>query len=581
LATTSKHEERKLNQEIASFCKHVAGSCQITAACLCSNYASSLATSRTATQVLLVVKDFQPRLMNYAKAFGTSSLSVLAVDKWIFERDVDRGILGEALAGGLIFPYKPLVNGEYLHVHEVALKKRLILELLQNLVLDFPELSYEFYVKPKYFMYQTLLTRARLFPPMLDSLSGLIRQEKNLHQTLRGFVEALNELREGGIIRFSGDYVTLSKQFIDKAQGRRATFKSLLRTGHRALFASLIGMLPQMMNALSHNKEPLLNLRRILSQRRGAELPIEDPDAYVYVKTASGLAPLANRVDITSLSRKILCASTGSQVTVSSIGGILNDVYLVRVGVQGGERRLVVKRFRDWSNFKWFPLTLWSVGTKTFAVLGSSRLEREYAINRLLRSYDFAAPEVLFVSPHERLIFMEYIPGEDLSRVVKKVVDARDGSELSRNLELIKRAGSLLGKVHSLGITLGDAKPENILADTEGVLYLTDLEQAGRNGDKSWDIAEFLYYAGHDISPFANARRVGLMARTFIIGYLQAGGNPKTVKDAGKPKYTKVFSIFTFPHTMLELSSVCKRADMLKEKKGEIEPHRVDGRPFR
>ena len=565
MVQSSKRQDERLTEEILSFSRHIAGSCQISAACLCSHYASSLASSRTATQVLLVIEDFQPRLMNYAKALGTSTLSVLAVDKWVFERDVDRGLLGEALAGGLIFPYKILVNGEYLHLQEVTLKGRLIMELLQNLVLDFPELSYEFYIKPEYFMYETLLTRARLFPPMLGSLSSLVKEERSVRQTLQGFLEALKKLEEEGVVSFSGGYVRISKEFVDKARGRKVRFTSLFKTGHRALFASMLGMLPQIMNVLSQNRESLFNLQRVFHEGGRTELSIEDPENHVYVKTASGLVPLANRVDIAAFAKKILFAGMGAQVKVSSIGGILNDVYLVSAYVAGKERKVVVKRFRDWSNFKWFPLTLWSVGTRTFAVLGSSRLERECAINRLLHSKGFAVPEVLYVSPNERLIFLEYIVGEDLSKVVRRIADSKSERQLKEDLELIKKVGKLFAEVHASGVALGDTKPENILVDKKGELYLTDLEQAGRNGDRTWDIAEFLYYSGHDVSPFADAHRLEIIAKTFITGYLQAGGNAKTVKNAGNPKYTKVFSVFTFPHIMLILSNVCRKAGTLKE----------------
>ncbi len=558
------HEHERL-QDILSFSKHIAGSCQITAACLCSGYGSSLASSQTMSQVLLVIQDFQPRLMNYGKALGAGSLSVLAVDKWVFERDVDKGLLGEALAAGLIFPYEPLVNEEYLHIQETTLKKRLILELLQSLVLDFPELSYEFYIKPKYFMYETLLTRARLFPPMLESLANLVKNPKGLQQSLQGFLEALKELEQEEIISFSGEYVTLSKDFVDRARGKRTRFLNLFKTGQRALFASLLGILPQVINALSQNRDSRLNLQKIFAQNVKARSPIEDPEAYVYLKTARGFAPLTNRMGISSLSRRILSVDDDAQVTVKGIGGILNDVYVVSANVNGKEKKVVVKRFRDWSNFKWFPLTLWSVGTKTFAVLGSSRLERECAINHLLHSHGFAVPEILYVSPSERLIYMEYIVGEDLSIVVRRVAISKNDSELKKALDLIANAGDLFAKVHALGVALGDTKPENILVDERGKLYLTDLEQAGRNGDKAWDIAEFLYYAGHYISPFASTHRLELMAKAFMKSYLKAGGNVKTVKNAGNPKYTKVFSVFTFPHIMLTLSSMCRKADRLEK----------------
>jgi len=98
----------------------------------------------------------------------------------------------------------------------------------------------------------------------------------------------------------------------------------------------------------------------------------------------------------------------------------------------------------------------------------------------------------------------------------------------------------------------------------KGEIFLMDFEQASRNGDKVWDVAEFLYYAGHDIPPFVDLGVAEQIAEAFIRGYLEAGGAVETVKKAGSPKYTKVFSVFTFPHVMLALSGMCKKADRLK-----------------
>jgi hypothetical protein len=86
----------KLNEEIMRFAKHIAGSSRIVAACLFGDF-SKLTKPGTAAQVLLVLKDFQPRLMNYVKTVENNSLYILSVDKWVFERDVDKGLLGEAL----------------------------------------------------------------------------------------------------------------------------------------------------------------------------------------------------------------------------------------------------------------------------------------------------------------------------------------------------------------------------------------------------------------------------------------------------------------------------------------------------
>ncbi|MEM2446581.1 MAG: hypothetical protein QW734_07980, partial [Candidatus Bathyarchaeia archaeon] len=148
----------ELERQICDFCRQVANSSPITSICVCGGSAQFLSDeSRALLEVLLVVDGFKPRLMNYVKFFNARPAIVYTVDKWIFEKDVSFGFLGEAFAVHLIFPYIPLVNAEYLRAEEVKLKKRLILELLENLVLAFPELSREIRIKPEYFMYEAML----------------------------------------------------------------------------------------------------------------------------------------------------------------------------------------------------------------------------------------------------------------------------------------------------------------------------------------------------------------------------------------------------------------------------------------
>lgn len=562
----SGREEQELTEEILNFCRHVAGSYETAAACTCGHYTSWLTTGKMVVQVLLIIRDFPPRLMNYAKTLGSRNLSVIAVDRWVFERDVDRGFLGEALAGELIFPYSPLVNKEYLHVQEIRLKKRLVVELLQSLIMDFPELSYEFYIEPIYFVHEAMMTRARLFPPMLYALRTFFKENGEGHKgngTSQGFSEALRELEEENVVYFWKDYVRICKDFADGARSRKYRFANLFKTGQRALFTSLLSVFPQVLNALFQSRRSFVDFQRLILENTKAGSPIEDPESHVYVRTVSGFAPLANRMDIQVFARKVLAAGEDAQVEIRNIGGILNDVYLV--SVDGGRKRAVVKRFRDWSNFKWFPLTLWSLGTRTFSVLGRSRLEKECAINQLLQSKGFRVPRVLHVSPTERLVFMEYVEGEDMSRVIRRVAGSKRSGELRKDLELIERTGELFARVHALGVALGDTKPENILVGDKSEIYMTDFEQASRNGDKVWDVAEFLYYAGHDVSPFVSSSRLEAIAKAFIKGYLRSGGNARTVKSAANPKYTKVFSVFTFPHIMIALSNICRKAEKLEK----------------
>ena len=568
LVQGSARLDEKSTEEILRFCRHIAGSCQIEAICICGDYTLGLPAAKTTLQALVVIHDFQPRLMNYVKAMDGINVAVLAVDEWVFERDVDRGFLGEALAKGIVFPYTPVINKDYLRLQEVRLKKRLIIEILQSLVLDFPELSYEFHIKPEYFMYETVLTRVRLFPPMIYALASFIRESRtgeDVKRVLDGFLEALEELESKGDINYSNGYVTMSKDFVDKARNRKTRFTSLLRTGQRALFTSLLGVLPQVLTVLSQNKESFPNIQKVLDETARLGQQIEDPENHIFVPTGTGLAPLANRMDIKAFAKKVLAADKDADVRIESIGGILNDVYLVKTFSKGVEKKAVVKRFRDWSNFKWFPLTLWSVGTRTFAVLGNSRLERECAINRLLDSKGFAVPKVLYVSPNERLIFMEYVKGENFSNVIARIAASKLAIEAEKDLDIFERAGELFARVHALGVALGDTKPENLLVMKSGKILIMDFEQASRNGDKAWDVAEFLYYTGHEIPPFTEASRIEQIAESFVLGYLKAGGDTKVVKSAGGPKYTKVFSVFTFPHIMFILSNVCRKADKSRE----------------
>ena len=565
MAQKTNDVDAKLIKEVLSFCAHAVHPCEIVAACRRNDYAPILPATKRIPQVLIIVRNYQPKLMNLAKVIDGGNLSILAVDTWVFERDVDRGFLGEALAGALIFPYVALKNAEYLRSQEAILKKRLITELLQSLVRDFPELSYELHLKPEYFMYEAMLTRGRLFPPTLYAFANLTRNhdgQRSLAQVLDGFVEALKRLEEDGVIYYSKGYWRISKEFADKAKSLRLRFINLFKTGQRTMFAASLGIFPQILEALSQNREAVLKTQLSIDDLVIKDI-IEDPECYVYLPTATGLVPLANRMDIKAFARKALSADKDARVKIEKVGGILNDVYLVETSTKGKHKKAVIKRFRDWSNFKWFPLTLWSVGTRTFAVAGNSRLERECAMNHFLNSKGFAVPKLLNVSSNQRLAAMEYLEGEDLTKIVIRSV-TQSTAQARDALSLIEKVGQTLARVHSLDVALGDTKPENIFVGKTGEIYLMDFEQASRKGDVVWDIAEFLYYAGHDISPFTDAKKLRIFAETFIKGYLEAGGKIVDVKSAGAAKYTKVFSIFTYPHIIYALSNVCRKADRLK-----------------
>lgn len=563
-----KHINKNVSEQILDFCRHIAGSSEITATCLYGGYALGALETNKTIEALLVIRDFQPRLMNYVKVVDERNVVVFAVDKWVFERDVERGFLGEALAGALIFPYITLLNEHYLHVQEVKLKKRLVLELLENIVLSFSELSYEIHIEPQYFMYEAMLNRVRVFPPLAYSLSNFMHgseQKKKAEFVLRGYLEALKQLEAESEIKFSEGYVRIPKKFVEENRNPRVRLINISKSAPRALFTSLLAIFPQMLNFFSQNAEAFLKFQNSARKKeRDVARHLVDPQKYLYVPTAHGLVSLAEKIDIEAFARKVLSAGKGSKVEIEEIGGVLNDVYLIKTFSDSTEKKALVKRFKDWSSFKWFPLTLWSIGARTFAVLGRSRLERECAINELLLSQGFNVPRILFVSHNKRLLFMEYIEGESLDKAIKRIAKLRSEDEVEKELNVLMKTGEIFARIHAINVSLGDTKPENVIVDKNGEIYFLDFEQASRGGDKVWDIAEFLYYSGHYLPPFYGNRQAELIAKAFVGGYLKAGGNINFIKKAGKPKYTRVFSIFTFPPVMFTISNVCRNAEKLR-----------------
>ena len=554
-----------LNNQILEFCRHLAGSAQITAISLVDNHSVGTPNGKATLEIVLVIRDFQPRLMSYVKIVKGRSIIFFAVDQWIFERDVDRSFLGEAIAGTLIFPHTALCGEEYLHTQEIQLKKRLILELLENLVLSFPELSYRLHIKPQYFMYEVILNRVRIFPPLAYGLSNFINGEapkKEVELVFRGYLEALKQLEKEKKIALSDGYIIIPKKFVVESQNPKVRLTNISKNAPRTLFTSLFAAFPQLLNFFSQKTEALLKLQKF-TVKRDAVLArrFMDPQKYLFVPTAEGLVSLADRVDIDAFARKMLLNDEKAKIEFEPIGGVLNDVYLIKAYPNGVEKKVLVKRFKDWSGFKWFPLSMWSLGARTFAVLGRSRLARECAISEFLRCEGFNVPKILHVSHSERLIFMEYIEGEDLSNTIKRIATATSTKKVEKDLAKIAQVGEMFAQVHSLNVTLGDTKPENVIVDPNGKIYLLDFEQASHGGDKAWDVAVFLYYSGHYLQPLYSNGKAESITKAFVKGYLKGGGDTNTIKKAGNSKYTRVFSVFTMPSIMLAISNVCKKTE--------------------
>jgi tRNA A-37 threonylcarbamoyl transferase component Bud32 len=562
--TVSGAELRELKQQIIDLVNHTVKSAAVIAIGLIDTYPRHIENCKTILEVVAVVKNFQPRLLSYVKVLNGRNVIIFIVDQWVFERDIDRGFLGEAIVSRLIFPYVSLQGERYLYVQEVLLKKRLILESIENLAIGYPELIYHMHIKPEFFLYDVLLKRMRIFPLFAYEMSDLLEDStlKNEEKALKSYNAALRLIEADKLITHINGYVRVSKEFVLQSQKPKVWLTNITKNAPRTLFTSFFNILPKLLNIMDQNTQAFLKTQKINLKLLQTDINPNcytiDPQKYVFVPTSEGHVSLADKVDISKFVQ-IFLNEKPENVTVTTVGGVLNDIYLIEAQVNNIERKVLVKRFKDWSGFKWFPLTLWSLGAKTFAVTGKARLAKECATSEFLRLRGFNVPKILHVSNPERLIFMDYIEGEDLSYSIKRLDTAPEKTRPCRELNNIETVGKLFAKVHSYDMTLGDTKPENIIVSKDGPIYLLDFEQATQDGDKAWDIAEFLYYAGHYLQPLQNNGTAEAITEAFIKGYLQGGGEIKNIKKAKSPKYTRVFSIFTMPSTILAITNTINK----------------------
>ena len=553
-------ETRPEDESILALCRSVAGNRPIVAACLYGPTVSGYGREGVSLDILLILKGFGSRIRTCEKKMGVRNVLILTVDQGAFQRDVSAGWLGEIAADKLLIPYEPLINGDYLWRQEVALKKRVAWELLEGLILEFPELSHELTIQQEYFMYEDQMKRAKLFPLVayrfLNVFQKGIRQ-RNAETIMKGYREALGKLCDEEWITLSNDAVRVTPGLVDAIRKKKIRIPIFLRAVQRTALLHVFSTLPRMLASMTAEVAIYSETNPTVSETEDVSKSLEDPREHVFMSTHFGLVPLSDATDIEEFAMKTIPGANRVSVVTKEIGGVLNSIYLLTLRTDHEQQKIIVKKFRDWAGFKWFPLALWAVGTKSFAVLGKSRLEREYALNQYLLSKGLAVPQILHISPKQHLVFQEFVEGKTLAETIKSAVSEQGGR--SEELELVKEAGRQIAKIHQLGVGLGDCKPENIVVAKDGRLFFIDLEQSSRDGDPPWDVAEFLYYSGHYVPPLATTEKIETVTDAFIEGYLEAGGSKEAVSRAASPRCTKVFSIFTQPHVMLAISNICRK----------------------
>jgi len=538
-------------ESIRHLCKEIAANSDITAICLYGSRAGGYARADSDFDTLLVLEGYPKGAGFHHKRMNHVYAAILAVERKLFELDVKNGSLGEFLCTRLLGPYVAIENSSFLRKTEILAKRRVAEEELRDLVVECGEISRGLVIDPVYLALSRLRKRARLYPALLDSYSNMLRsdlKEANLQSILEGYQVALQDLRKAGLIRFEDHEFVLEDKFIDEILSRRSFAKvvNVVEMSRRAFYSHL-----------AYGRTHTRSFEQILEEmgsalRRGLQLGAltqkpEDPRDYLFLKTSTGTVNLNERSSVVDVALKL---RPGAKVAITPLAGVLNDVYLV----SADQEQLVAKKYTDWFSLKWFTINLVTLGTKKFSVVGSSRLANEYGMNRILSTEGIAVPDVVHVSIPDRILLERYIPGRNVASLVKL---ASSSDQLSAgDYELAFQIGRAMARIHSIGVTVGDSKPENFVVSLDRKIYSLDLEQATKKGDKAWDVSEFLFYSGH-YSPLMTQ---GLSQFTdgFIEGYCESGERSVLRRAAGLG-YVKVFSIWTAPPVMYRIAERLRR----------------------
>jgi len=546
LSTSSEIAETALGKV-----EEISPSVQIVASCAYGPSVYAKPDSYHGFDLMVICDGYPEGIRAHLRTVNNHEVRYLLVDKELFESDVHNGALGDFITDKILYPYETLGKSEYLDQHALQLRKRIIAEEVRNLVYEYGEMSRGLVAKPEFFGLARMRTRARIFPPSMNDYLRLLEvavKNRNLADLKSSFFEAAETL-EGDTVELDEDNnVTIPDHVVDKSlkkkssgqainileQSRRA-FNSYLTRG-RTVFLSLdllarelSGPFKAQIERIAIGKEP------------------EDPKNLLYVRTASGLVSINER---SSLEEIVTTIQTRRPLTIVPLAGVLNEVFLVT----SGKERLVAKRFTDWHGFKWFTLNIVSFGSKIFSVSGKSRMTNEYGMNRYLAKRKLSVPEILHISLNERILLEQYIPGKSLDHSISSIVN--QATLTSDQIHLMEDLGETLARIHDVGVSIGDSKPENFVA-TDGAIYIVDLEQAGKKGDYAWDVAELVYYSGHySRNPILTPGAIEL-TKAFIRGYCKLGNRTELMKAAGV-KYLKVFSMWTPPPILLEMSKMLR-----------------------
>ncbi len=472
-----------------------------------------------------------------------NGLRVITVDLKTLREDVRRSESGELLASKLLTPFISSGHRETLQALLLEYGLRVVGEVVEDLLRDFRGMAHLLLFGPEYIVVRKVNALTSIYPP-LWRVFWWASKERWDESALRTVVLSLQP-----VVKMAVERGLLSR---DEPTGALRIPASKTASHHVStgqLVKPLTGRLQTFLRAGTVGFSLPKIVLEELTEGGWEGVGARDPESLLKVVTDLGPASIDDDSDVIDLISRSMRVDR-SRIRVFRIGKVFNSTYLIEVEPDGNRRTLFLKKFMAWNSVKWVAAKLWAFPLRNFHISPSMRLSNELFFMDYLRERGIPTPRVIHVSWRRKVLVRQAIRG-------RSVMDLWTSPNLSDSEaeRAVGDCGRLIARVHGQGVIVGDCKADNVVVDEGGSLWLVDLEQASTSGDRSWDVAEFVLFAGRYLDP----SRAERFAESFARGYLEVG-DEQVVRRALDPKYVLVMMPWTPIWTQMAVTDGIRRA---------------------
>ena len=534
---------RKLSQleidKVTKIINNIVNEGEIEALCIYGSQIAGYSKPDSDYDVIIVLKDYAEKV-KYKYVEDDIYISALLIDTNYLISDARKGSLGEFVVGRLLNPYLPLIGKELIESIEVDYKTRIITEILTEIVSTNGDFSRQLLIPLEFFLFEKLRKRSAIYPPTTYSYVKSYfgnQKEDNINQTLSGFRKAVSILEENNLVKVENDILQiltpqnkasylkyLSIIFTDTTRG----VKQYVIHGYAGrvglkIFNKEARSKFNRMKEINHIPEKLAYPKKLWRIEEGI-LVSDSEDWRIKLKENLGLNEEA-----------VIKAKNRDPIDIRR--AIYDSARIYEINYKDKSTEFIVKKFNDLRAIKWHAINLWIRSFRKFRTDPTIRLSKEYRYIRELKEQGFNTPKILAVSPNDRILITEFIEGIPLDLIISDKLKNKNV-----NLKPIRDYGKTLKQIHDKGYSLGDTKPNNSIS-IRNQIYLIDLEQTEKGGNKTWDIVEFLFYVGKFTNNLDSVKEV---IKEFIKGYSD-DEEELELKKASNIKYWSPFSPFLSP----------------------------------